>query len=43
MVVASGFETTRPLESVTVAGPNRGSGAARRVKIGPDHSPDWKM
>ena len=43
IVVASGFETTRPFESVTVEGPKRGSGAGRRVTIGPDHGPDWNV
>ena len=41
IVVASGFETTRPLESVTVDGPKRGSGAVKRVRMGPDQTPDW--
>ena len=43
IVVATGFETTRPFESVTVEGPKRGSGADRRVRIGPDHGPDWNV
>src|SRR5919109_4078720 len=40
IVVANGFETTRPLESVTVDGPNCGSAAAMRVTIGPLYGPD---
>ena len=35
ILVASGLETTRPLDSLTVSGPNCGSGAGRRVTIGP--------
>ena len=37
--VASGFDTTRPLERVSVGGPNLGSAAATRVMIGPVHGP----
>src|SRR5437879_11263355 len=40
IVVASGFETTRPFDSVTVGGPNAGSGAEMRVTIGPLYGPD---
>ena len=37
-VAASGFDTTRPFESVTV-GPNRGSAAATLVTMGPLYGP----
>jgi hypothetical protein len=39
IVVASGFETTRPFDRVTVGGPNAGSGAGSLVTIGPLHGP----
>ena len=40
IAVANGFDTTRPFESVTVGGPNRGSAALSRVTIGPEYGPD---
>ena len=39
-VVASGFETVRPLDSTNVGGPNCGSGAASNLTIGPVYGPE---
>src|SRR5437660_10835716 len=40
IVVARGFDTTRPFDNVTVDGPNCGSAAAMRVTIGPLYGPE---